>query len=111
MRRTSTDRNSRLLLSGLALSLTVLLLGCAGSKDELLPRGEHDMLDIWQQETGGGNGNLAGRRLLDARQSLRRPLSEADAQAAPAEAASYTRTAASEIHRQFRRLPNPDMLM
>lgn len=30
---------------------------------------------------------------------------------APAEAASYTRDAANEIHRQFRRLPNPDLTM
>jgi conjugative transfer region lipoprotein (TIGR03751 family) len=89
----------------------LILLGCATSKDELLPRGEHDMRDIWQQETSGGNASLAGRRLLDARQPLRRPLTEADVQAAPAEAASYTREAAREIHRQFRRLPNPDLVM
>ena len=95
----------------LLLVLALILGGCATSKDELLPHGEHDMLDIWNQETGGGSGPLAGRRLLDARQGLRRPLTEADVQAAPIDAASYTRSAANEIHRQFRRLPNPDLTM
>jgi conjugative transfer region lipoprotein (TIGR03751 family) len=34
-----------------------------------------------------------------------------DAQAAPACRRAYTRTAQNEIHRQFRRLPNPDLVM
>jgi conjugative transfer region lipoprotein (TIGR03751 family) len=89
----------------------ILFGGCATSKDELLPHGNDTMLDLWQQETGGGSGSLAGRRLLDARQALRRPLNEAGVRAAPAEAATYTREAASEIHRQFHRLPNPDLVM
>jgi conjugative transfer region lipoprotein (TIGR03751 family) len=94
-----------------ALALILALSGCAASKDELLPHGERDMLDVWQQETGGGDASLAGRRLLDARQGLRRPLSESDVQKAPGDAASYTRDAANEIRSQFRRLPNPDMVM
>jgi hypothetical protein len=54
------------------------------------------MLDVWQQETGGSaGGGQAARQLLDARQGLRRPLTEADVQAAPAAAAAYTRTAAT----------------
>jgi conjugative transfer region lipoprotein (TIGR03751 family) len=65
------------------------------------------MLDIWNTETGGGSA----RQLLDARQALRRPLNEADVQAAPAVQALYTRTAQNEIYRQFHRLPNPDLLM
>lgn len=69
------------------------------------------MLDIWQRETGGGTGSQAGRQLLDARQSLRRPLTEADARATPALNTAYTRSAANEIHRQFHRLPNPDLVM
>jgi conjugative transfer region lipoprotein (TIGR03751 family) len=103
MRRTSTK----------VFTLAVLLIlgGCATRKDELLPHGDRTMLDLWQQETSGGNGSLAGRRLLDARQPLRRPLAEADVREAPTEAASYTREAANEIHRQFRRLPNPDLVM
>lgn len=51
------------------------------------------------------------RRLLDARQSLRRPLTATDVQAAPAVQARYTRTAQNEIYRQFHRLPNPDLVM
>ncbi len=42
--------------------------------------------------------------MLDARQSLRRPLTEADVQAAPAEQMRYTRTARNEVYRQFQRL-------
>ena len=45
------------------------------------------------------------------RARARRPLTEADVQAAPAAAAAYTRTAANEIYRQFHRLPNPDLVM
>jgi conjugative transfer region lipoprotein (TIGR03751 family) len=100
--------------SALALAwvlILALLGGCATSKDELLPHGDQSMLDVWNQETSGGSGSLAGQRLLDARQSLRRPLTEADARDAPGLAASYTRDAANEIHRQFHRLPNPDLVM
>jgi conjugative transfer region lipoprotein (TIGR03751 family) len=51
------------------------------------------------------------RTLLDARQGLRRPLTEAEIHSLPAVNATYTRTAANEIHRQFHRLPNPDMTL
>ena len=72
------------------------------------------MMDIWQQETGGGGsgtGQVARRQLLDARQSLRRPLTDADVQAASVEQMRYTRTARNEVYRQFQRLPNPDLVM
>lgn len=93
---------------GLALLAMALLLGgCATSKEELLPHDDRSMLDIWNSETGGGSA----RQLLDARRALRRPLSAADVQAAPAVQTGYTRTAANEIYRQFHRLPNPDLLM
>jgi conjugative transfer region lipoprotein (TIGR03751 family) len=70
------------------------------------------MLDIWQQETAGNaGGGPAARQLLDASQGLRRPLTEADVQAAPGMQARYTRTAQNEIYRQFQRLPNPDLVM
>jgi conjugative transfer region lipoprotein (TIGR03751 family) len=107
MDRILTDR-----VLPLALALTLILLGgCATSKDELLPSGDQSMLDVWHQETSGGSGALSGQRLLDARRSLRRPLSETDVREAPGDAASYTRSAANEIHRQFHRLPNPDLVM
>jgi conjugative transfer region lipoprotein (TIGR03751 family) len=94
------------------LAAVTVLAGCATRSEQLLPRGEHTMLDIWQHETGGGaGGSQAGRQLLDARQRLRRPLTDADVQAAPAQNAAYTRTATNEIYRQFHRLPNPDLVM
>ncbi|PKM01200.1 MAG: TIGR03751 family conjugal transfer lipoprotein [Gammaproteobacteria bacterium HGW-Gammaproteobacteria-9] len=89
------------------LAVVLTLGGCATSKDELLPHDDSTMLDIWNVETGGGTA----RQLFDARQALRRPLTEADVHAAPVVHARYTRTAANEIYRQFHRLPNPDLLM
>ena len=57
---------------------------------QLLPHGDHTMLDVWNQETGGSaGGGQAARQLLDARQGLRRPLTEADVQATPAANAAY----------------------
>ncbi|MCB2005601.1 MAG: TIGR03751 family conjugal transfer lipoprotein [Rhodoferax sp.] len=97
-----------------AVGTVMVLGGCATSKDKLLPHGNHTMLDVWQQETGGSAGSGGGqvaRQLLDARQGLRRPLTEGDVQAAPAANAAYTRTATNEIRQQFRRLPNPDLVM
>lgn len=101
---------------GLALAAAVAVLGgCATNKEELLTHGDRTMMDIWQQEAGDGSGGVAGqavrRQLLDARQSLRRPLTDADVQAAPAEQMRYTRTARNEVYRQFHRLPNPDLVM
>lgn len=92
--------------------LAALLAGCATSKDDLLPRGDRTMQQLWQQETGdGGTGQVARRQLLDARQELRRPLTPADFEANPANQMQYTRTAANEVRWQFRRLPNPDLVM
>ena len=94
------------------LAITLVLGGCATSKDELLPHDDATMLDIWNLGTGGSaGGGHAAQRLLDARQSLRRPLTEGDVQAAPGVEARYTRTAANEIYQQFHRLPNPDLVM
>ncbi|MFT8232337.1 TIGR03751 family conjugal transfer lipoprotein [Pseudomonas guariconensis] len=100
------------LAKGLALATALVVLGgCATSKEKLLTHGDRTMMDIWQQETGGGAGQVARRQLLDARQSLRRPLTDVDVQAAPAEQMRYTRTARNEVYRQFQRLPNPDLVM
>lgn len=88
------------------------LAGCATQKEELLPHGDSTMQDIWLREAGdGGTGQVATRRLLDARQSLRRPLTDGDLLAAPAVNTHYTRMALNEIRRQFHRLPNPDLVM
>ncbi|MGM3182628.1 TIGR03751 family conjugal transfer lipoprotein [Dickeya oryzae] len=98
----------------LATMVTVTVLtSCATSKEELLPHGGRTMQDIWQQESGNGGspGQMAYRQLLDARQSLRRPLSHADVKTFSTEQESYTRTAANDVRSQFQRLPNPDLLM
>ncbi|CAB5671099.1 conjugative transfer region lipoprotein [Delftia tsuruhatensis] len=88
------------------------LIGCSTDKDQLLGHDGRTMHDIWQAEAGdGGLAQVARRQLLDARQQLRRPLLEAELPGAAAEQARYTRTAANEIQQQFRRLPNPDLLM
>jgi len=92
------------------IAATIALAGCATSKDKLLPHGNQTMQDIWQHNADSSN-QMTTRQLLDARQNLRRPLSEADVQAAPAEQMHYTRTATNEIYRQFQRLPNPDLIM
>jgi conjugative transfer region lipoprotein (TIGR03751 family) len=96
----------------LAVVLAIsVLTGCATSKDELLAHAEHTMLDIWNQETDGSSSGRASRELLDARQILRRPLTDVDVRTAPSEQVRYTRTAQNEIYSQFHRLPNPDLVM
>jgi len=89
------------------IAAAIALAGCATSKDKLMPHNDSTMQDIWQRVDGGNQ--TVTRQLLDARQSLRRPLMEADL---PETAQiPYTRTAANEIYRQFQRLPNPDLVM
>lgn len=84
----------------LLMALTVT--GCSTSQETLLPVDENTtMMSIWGQSSGGG-GTLA-----DARSQLRRPLTTISVQ----EQQGYTRTAANEVQSQFRRLPNPDMVM
>ncbi|MBN3848531.1 TIGR03751 family conjugal transfer lipoprotein [Paraburkholderia sp. Ac-20342] len=91
------------------LFAVALLAGCATDKEKLLPHNGSTMLDIWDYETAGSaTGSQATRRLLDARQQLRRPLLE---QGSVIDGRTYTRTAQNEINRQFHRLPNPDLVM
>lgn len=85
--------------------LVALLTGCSTDKDELMPPGTGTMLDHWNGATVSGSGS-SSRLLMDARQQLRRPLHETDTQLA-----SYTRTAQNEIYSQFKRLPNPDLVL
>ncbi|EFB6351463.1 TIGR03751 family conjugal transfer lipoprotein [Escherichia coli] len=89
------------------MSVALVLSGCATSKEELLPAGEHTMLELWQGKTAGGGQ----RHALAARETLRRPLTVTEQQGMNAEAYSYSRTQESEISQQFPRLPNPDMVM
>ena len=97
---------------GIVLLLVGGISGCATSKETLLAHDRTTMLDIWSQQSSGQPGAArASRDLLDARQALRRPLVEADLWATIAQNATYTRTARTETHRLFRRLPNPDLVM
>lgn len=96
----------------LAVAVALAVSGCATKKEKMLPHDDTTMLDIWNQETGGGaRASQNDRRLLDARQSLRRPLTRSDVLDDPVVNASYTRKAQTEIYSQFYRLPNPDLAM
>lgn len=81
------------------------LAGCSTSKEELLPPGDSTMLDLWQQKSG------SPQMAAEARAVLRRDLNDAERNAQPAVAESYSRDANSEIQQQFPRLPNPDLVM
>lgn len=81
--------------------------GCATDPEKVLPHGDATMLDIWNQQTTGSS-DTSSRRLLDARQTLRRPV---QSPMRVIDQTGYTRTAQTEIYRQFQRLPNPDLVM
>jgi conjugative transfer region lipoprotein, TIGR03751 family len=77
------------------------LAGCSTSKDKMFPHDRNKtMMDIWNQ-SGATN-----QELMDARSDLRRRFETGrDIQSA------YSRDAANEIYSQFKRLPNPDLVM
>ena len=99
--------------------LVLSSVGCSTSKDRLLSHGSETMCDVWERGTGGSVSGLStgstqslqARQLLDARQLLRRPLSDQDSQRRAGEQSAYSRTAQNEIYSQFHRLPNPDLVM
>ncbi|MNS57886.1 hypothetical protein D3C72_907870 [compost metagenome] len=71
----------------------------------MLPHGDQTMLDIWN-----GSGSVGTQQQLqEARSELRRPV--LDPERLISDQSAYTRTAANEIRHQFRRLPNPDLVM
>lgn len=111
MHRISTE-SMRACCVVMALTALALLAGCATRKDALLPHGNATMLDLWSQYSGGEvGGGQAERNLLEAREALRRPLTETAMKSAIGRNASYTRTVENEIHQQFKRLPDPDLVM
>ncbi|MCL2590244.1 MAG: TIGR03751 family conjugal transfer lipoprotein [Betaproteobacteria bacterium] len=79
------------------LAAVVCLVACTTNKEHLLPAGNTSMMDVWSAQTSEGGGSLAGRKLLDARLHLRRPVADG-------KEASTGETA-------FPRLPNPDLVM
>jgi len=87
------------------LGIALLGAGCSTSKDELLPHGDKNMMDVWNQGSSGSS-SASNRLLLDARQDLRRPL-----EVQGEDKTRFTRTAQNEIYSQFKRLPNPDLVM
>ena len=97
--------NCRLKL-GAYIVISLIASGCSTSKDELLPHGDNTMMDVWDQGASGSGNSTSSRQLLDARQDLRRPL-----EAGETDNAKFTRTAQNEIYSQFKRLPNPDLVM
>jgi conjugative transfer region lipoprotein (TIGR03751 family) len=103
--RTST----KCLTASVALAIALLVSGCSTSKEEMLPHGDNNMMDVWDQGTAGSGGSASSRKLLDARQSLRRPLDSP--QGRPEDRTGFTGTAQNEIYSQFKRLPNPDLVM
>lgn len=116
MHRISTEALPAAALQAALIALTLaafsLLAGCATRKDALLSHGSATMLDIWNQETSGAvSGDQTDRTLLQARAAMRRPLTGQETASALAGRASYTRTAENEIDREFKRLPDPDLVM
>lgn len=83
------------------------LAGCSTSKDEMLPAGNSNMLELWK----GTDGESGPARGVEGRAALRRALTDGEQQAAASDDRSYSRTQESEISQQFPRLPNPDMVM
>jgi conjugative transfer region lipoprotein (TIGR03751 family) len=87
------------------------LAGCATHKDTLLPHGPLTMRDVWEAHTSASAPGYLSRALIEAREALRRPLTRTEVLTDIGQSATYTRTAQNEIERQFRRLPNPDLVM
>jgi conjugative transfer region lipoprotein (TIGR03751 family) len=88
--------------------LAATLLGCATDMETLLPHGPATMREVWDAHSGAGR---MSRALVEAREALRRPLTHGEILSGIARSATYTRTAQNEVERQFRRLPNPDLVM
>lgn len=89
--------------------LSAVLTGCATSKEQLLPASDNDMMAVWSGKTAAAVGSRASNDA--ARATLRRPLTAQETQARQTISDDYSRTQSNEIHQQFPRLPNPDMVM
>lgn len=104
---------ARVSIAALALVGLGLISGCATSKDELMPTNGMTMQELWEQgsseQSGSASTDSTGQHAIEAaRGSLRRPITAGDM---VDERTRYTREAANEIHSQFSRLPNPDLVI
>jgi conjugative transfer region lipoprotein (TIGR03751 family) len=88
--------------------LAATFSSCATDKEALLPQGPATMREVWDAHSGAGR---TSRALVEAREALRRPLTHAEAMKGIEQDATFARTAQKEVERQFKRLPNPDLVM
>ncbi|CDM91162.1 TIGR03751 family conjugal transfer lipoprotein [Xenorhabdus bovienii] len=88
---------------------SAFLTGCVTSKEDLMPAGEYNMMEIWQGKTGE---RVFSRHVTQqARNALSRSLTDKEQTQQLSLSESYSRTQETEISQQFPRLPNPDMVM
>ena len=92
----------------LVFAALAALAACATRKDTLLPHGKETMPELWREYSGGGP---AGGSLANAREMLRRPLTDREVRSVRSRNTSYTRTVENETNQQFKRLPDPDLIM
>lgn len=92
----------------LVFAASLLLGGCSASKDKILPAGSYTMLELWNGADEDNGGIHAGQF---ARDTLRRALSGSESETQLRADHSYSRSQQNEITQQFRRLPDPDMVM
>jgi conjugative transfer region lipoprotein (TIGR03751 family) len=103
---------SRILIKhGLVALLALQAMGCASDNEKVLPHGPATMLDLWETHTQA-KGASSGR--VDPVIAARATLKQGPIPIAPAadrSAIHYSRTSENEINAQFKRLPNPDLVM
>ncbi|MDE1485156.1 TIGR03751 family conjugal transfer lipoprotein [Xenorhabdus bovienii] len=88
---------------------SAFLTGCVTSKEDLMPAGEYNMMEIWQGKTGE---RVSSKHVTQqARNALSRSLTDKEQTQQLSLSESYSRTQETEINQQFPRLPNPDMVM
>lgn len=90
--------NKKIMIYFIAL---IFLNGCSTSKQDMFPHNNKTMLYVWQMESGSNE-------LHQERAQLIRPIEQKNA---TDDLINYTRTAQNEIYNQFKRLPNPDLVM
>ncbi|CEE91473.1 putative lipoprotein [Xenorhabdus nematophila str. Anatoliense] len=88
---------------------SAFLTGCTTNKEELMPSGEYNMMEIWQGKTGE---RVSTKHVTQqARNDLSRSLTDKEQAQQISLSESYSRTQETELSQQFPRLPNPDMVM